>query len=222
MIVGRVKRATEKSTKLRVRKDVSRMQWVLETDELQVKSICDRHRKKKGVDIEGKGEDGAAARGKLALRAQQRAMEEEEDYTAETFKKLPPMEQLVEGGNLMAALATAKSFGAFTLASKTIEQERKLKEEINSRVGKMMRHGILQPAANNPASPSRREKSMRRGSSFGGVNTSNPDLLGKKGAEVPRQSSAQASRKLSVAAASSSTSTSALPDITVRSGVSSR
>ena len=138
LIIGRVKRTTEKKSKVRVRKDLSRMQWVVETDDMEVSKITDRHRKKKGVDMEGKGEDAAKVRAKQAIRAVQKAKESDEDNTAYMLKDLPPMEVLMES-NLLQVLSTAKSFGGFSLTSKMIEQEKKMKEELASKLNRLNR-----------------------------------------------------------------------------------
>jgi hypothetical protein len=138
MILGRVKRTTEKCSKVRIRKDLSRMQWVVETDELEISRIADRHRKKKGVDIEGKSEDAVKVKAKNALRAMQRAKETEGDVTFQTLKSLPPMEELVQS-DLLQVLSNAKSFGGFSLTSRLVENEKRLKEELADKLGKLNR-----------------------------------------------------------------------------------
>jgi hypothetical protein len=72
MILGRVRRTVNHTSKIRIRRDLSRMQWLLETDESQISKIASRHRKKKGVDIEGKGDDGVIGKAKKALKMQVR------------------------------------------------------------------------------------------------------------------------------------------------------
>lgn len=136
MIIGRVKRLTEKLSKLRVRKDLGRMQWLLETDDAEVAKITTRHRKKKGVDIEGQSEDAVKVKAKNALKAQRKAMETEETPAMRTLKRLPAMETLVEA-DLMQVLATSKSFGDFSLTSKLVAEERRLKEELTARLAKL-------------------------------------------------------------------------------------
>jgi hypothetical protein len=135
LILGRVKRTTEKSCMIRVRKDLSRMQWVVETDELEISKITDRHRKKKGVDIEGKSEDAVKIKAKNALKAMQNAKETEGDFAFQTMRDLPPMDELIEA-DLLQVLSTAKSFGSFTLTSKLIEHEKKVKEDLANKLGK--------------------------------------------------------------------------------------
>jgi hypothetical protein len=134
LILGRVKRTMEKSCMIRVRKDLSRMQWVVETDELEISKITDRHRKKKGVDIEGKSEDAVKIKAKNALKAMQKAKETEGDFAFQTMRDLPPMDELIEA-DLLQVLSTAKSFGGFTLTSKLIEHEKKVKEELANKLG---------------------------------------------------------------------------------------
>lgn len=136
LILGRVMRTTEKMAKLRVRKDLGRMQWVLETDDFEANKITDRHRKKKGVDIEGKVENVVSGKAKRALKAMEAAREEHDDFATQTLKKLPAMEELLEA-NLLEVLATSKSFGTFSLTSQLVASERQLKEEIETRVGKI-------------------------------------------------------------------------------------
>lgn len=56
IIIGKIKSKSEKKSKLRIRRDLGRMQWVIETDNLEIQKISNRHRKKKGMDGGGGGE----------------------------------------------------------------------------------------------------------------------------------------------------------------------
>ena len=146
LILGRVKRTTEKMAKVRVRKDLSRMQWIVETDELEVRKITDRHRKKKGVDIEGKSEDAVKKKAKNALLEMERAKELEGDELHQTMKHLPAMDQLVDC-NLLEVLAASKSFGGFAVTSKLIESERKIRAELACKLHKAKRAEAATTAA---------------------------------------------------------------------------
>lgn len=176
MIIGRVKRQTEKLSKLRVRKDLGRMQWVLETDDFEVSKITDRHRKKKGVDIEGKSEDAVKVKAKNALRVMQKARETEETVEMKTLKRLPAMEELIEA-DLMQVLATSKSFGDFSLTSKLVAEERRLKEELTARLAKLGKRHEASPT--KKAAHDRDEKATHKPRKAGPITNRIPESNGK-------------------------------------------
>eukprot|EP01034_Spumella_vulgaris_P022642 gene22642-28782_t len=50
LIIGRMKSNSEKTVKIRIRRDTGRMQWIVETDDNAVRKIVKRHRKKGKVE----------------------------------------------------------------------------------------------------------------------------------------------------------------------------
>ena len=111
LIMGRVKRTTESLVKLRVRKDMCRMQWVVETDEKEVWKIAHRHKKKKGVDLEGGPGNLAVAQLKMSHKAKSlgKASEGGTDEDELVGEKLPPIHNPAA---VKAAFAATKAFGA--------------------------------------------------------------------------------------------------------------
>ncbi|KAJ1422984.1 hypothetical protein B484DRAFT_420778 [Ochromonadaceae sp. CCMP2298] len=144
MILGRVRRKKDKTSKVRIRRDLTRMQWVLETDDKSVHKIASRHRKKTGVDMEGAADDGVAGQAKSALRKQAQAQVEEVDLVTRTLRSLPPMDQAIYQ-DITQVLGHSKSFGSFALASELIAFQRRLEQARGSskNKGKGKKRGLV-------------------------------------------------------------------------------